>query len=338
MHNKIAIYGAYGHTGKFILSALHQHGLKPILCGRNKEKLENIGTQYPDLKIAVADISNAESLDIAFADVTIIINCAGPFLDTAEPIIESALRLGKHYIDVSAEQKSVLNVYEKYSKKAAEANILVMPAIAFFGGLADLLSTLITDSWHEIENINIYIGLDSWYPTKGTRLTGQRNHYQKFTLANGQLEPLEASPSINWSFPKPLANREMIKVPLTEIITISRHLKVKNICTYISLNAIEDIRNETTPEPTPADKKNRSSQHFCMQVVASNKNNSKTIIAQGKDIYAVTAPLVVEATKRILQGDFKINGTTTLGQTFNVSNFLKSLNQDDILISSISEI
>jgi short subunit dehydrogenase-like uncharacterized protein len=338
MKNNIAVYGAYGHTGKFIVSQLVQEGFNPILCGRDKEKLLSYSQQYPNLLIKVADIIQPDSLDSAFLDSEIIINCAGPYLDTAEPIIESALRLSKHYIDLSAEQKSVLDIFEKYSDKAEQAKILIIPAAAFYGGLGDLLSTVLTDGWNEIEDINIYIGLDSWHPTKGTRLTGQRNHYQRFVFANGQLEPLEAGNSINWSFPKPIETKEMIRVPLTEIITISRHLNVKNINTYISLNSIEDIRNAETPEPKPTDEKNRSAQHFCMQVVATDNKKSRTIIAQGQDIYAVTAPLVVEATKRILKGNIKTNGVTTLGQIFDASEFLKSLSSDDITISSIEKI
>ena len=338
MNNNIAVYGAYGHTGKFIVSQLVQEGFNPILCGRDKEKLLSYSQQYPNLVTKVADTTQPDSLDSAFIDSEIIINCAGPYLDTAEPIIESALRLGKHYIDLSAEQKSVLDIFEKYSDKAEQAKILIIPAAAFYGGLGDLLSTALTYGWNEIEDINIYIGLDSWHPTKGTRLTGQRNHYQRFVYANGQLEPLEAGTSFNWSFPKPIETKEMISVPLTEIITISRHLNVKNINTYISLNSIEDIRNAETPEPKPTDDKNRSSQHFCMQVVATHNKKSRTIIAQGQDIYAVTAPLVVEATRRILKDNIKTNGVTTSGQIFDASEFLKSLSSDDITISSIEEI
>ena len=115
-----------------------------------------------------------------FSEAKIIINCAGPFLDTTKPIIQSALRLGKHYIDLSAEQKSVLDTFEHFSEKAKQVEIVVIPAAAFYGGLADLLSTALIQGWTQVDDITIYIGLDSWHPTKGTRLTGERNHYQKF--------------------------------------------------------------------------------------------------------------------------------------------------------------
>lgn len=335
---KIMVYGAYGHTGKFVVAQLCMQGFLPILCGRDSEKLSVFGQRYPNLKTVVADINEPISLDNAFLQADIIINCAGPYLDTAEPIIQSAIRLGKHYIDLSAEQKAVSDVFEKFSDQAKQAKIIVIPAVAFYGGLGDLLSSSVTQGWREIDDLKIYIGLDSWHPTKGTRLTGQRNHYQKFELVNGELQPLEVSGSIKWNFPSPIDTKEMIAVTLSEIITIAKHLNVKNIKTFVSKNAIDDIKNEETPEPKPVDEKSRSSQNFCMQVVATRDRISNTIIAQGQDIYAVTAPLVVETVKRIFSGNFKTNGVTTLGQTFDATDFLKSLSSDDITISQIEKI
>jgi saccharopine dehydrogenase-like NADP-dependent oxidoreductase len=303
MKNSIVVYGAYGHTGKFIVSQLLQQGFTPTLSGRDKEKLLSYSQQHPNLETKVADIIQPDSLDNAFSGSNIIVNCAGPYLDTAEPIIQSALRLGKHYIDLSAEQKSVLDIFEQYSGQAKQAEIIIIPAAAFYGGLGDLLSSALTQNWNTIDEIGIYIGLDSWHPTKGTRLTGERNHYQRLVFTDGKLQPLQAGTPITWGFPKPIETKEMIKMPLSEIITISRHLNVRNINTFISLNSIEDIRKAETPEPKPTDEKNRSSQHFCMEVVALRGNKKRKISAQGRDIYAVTAPLVVEAIKRIITGN-----------------------------------
>lgn len=329
------MYGAYGHTGKFVVAELCRQGFAPILSGRDSEKLSILGQQYPGLITVVADTKQPSSLDAAFMQADMVINCAGPYLDTAEPIIQSVLRFGKHYIDLSAEQKSVLDVYEKFLTPARQAGIIIIPAGAFYGGLGDLLSSALNKNLEIMEDIKIYVGLDSWVPTKGTRQTGKRNHYTRFELANRALRPIEQGNSFYWTFPKPIETREMIAVPLTEIVTISKHLPVNNIKSFISKNAIEDIRREDTPEPKPIDRKHRSSQHFCMQVVAKGGNYCKSIMAQGKDIYAVSAPLVVEATKRILSGKFKMNGVTTLGETFDASAFLESLSDDDLTVSQI---
>ncbi|WP_337968713.1 saccharopine dehydrogenase NADP-binding domain-containing protein [uncultured Flavobacterium sp.] len=337
MENKIVIYGAYGHTGKFLVAQLYQQGFKPVLSGRDADKLNALSKDYPDLITKVADINQPETLDKAFADAEIIVNCAGPFLDTAEPIIQSTLRLGKHYLDVSAEQKAVLDIFEQFSEQAKIANVIIIPAAAFYGGLADLLSTTLTKDWDQVDEISSYIGLDSWHPTKGTRLTGERNHYQRFMFENNSLQPVLEVKSKVWDFPEPIATQEVVTVPLSEIITISRHINVNTINTYLSQNSLTDIRNDKTPEPKAADEKNRSNQVFCMEVVATKGNKSRSITAQGIDIYAVTAPLIVEALKRILTGKIQKQGVTTLGEAFDATDFLNALDTDDIVISEIKE-
>ena len=337
MENKIIIYGAYGHTGKFLVAQLYKQGYKPILSGRDADKLNDLNKEYPDLTTKTADINNPETLDRAFADAEIIVNCAGPFLDTAEPIIKSALRLGKHYLDVSAEQKAVLDIFEQFSEEAKHSKVTIIPAAAFYGGLGDLLSTTLTKDWDNVDEISSYIGLDSWHPTKGTRLTGERNHYQRFMYDNNSLQPVLEVKSKTWDFPDPILTQQVVTVPLSEIITISRHINVNTINTYLSQNSLTDIRNEETPEPKAADEKNRSSQIFCMEVVAVKGNKKRTITAQGIDIYAVTAPLIVEALKRILTGRIQKQGVTTLGEAFDATDFLSALDVDDIVISKIKE-
>ena len=74
-----------------------------------------------------------------------------------------------------------------------------------------------------------------------------------------------------------------------------------------------------------------------MEVVAINGNKKRKIIAQGRDIYAVTAPLVVEAIKRIIADKIKKYGVTTIGEVFEAADFLNSFNTDDITISQILE-
>ena len=51
-------------------------------------------------------------------------------------------------------------------------------------------------------------------------------------------------------------------------------------------------------------------------------------MAMGHDIYAVTAPIVVEAAGRILAGDVRVTGTAAPGEIFNAEAFLRALSPD----------
>ncbi|TRZ41954.1 saccharopine dehydrogenase NADP-binding domain-containing protein [Robertkochia solimangrovi] len=327
LNNKIVtVIGAYGHTGKFVIAELLKEGFIPVLAGRNKEKLQEIGKKYPNLEIRHISIDNPQNLDNAVNNSFAIINCAGPFLDTAMSIIECALRNNIHYLDMTAEQQCVISIYEQFAKRARKERIVILPAMAFFGGLADLLATSLMDKLVAADTINISVALDNWMPTLGTRKTGSRNIYPRFTYRNKKLiEVPTIKPKRMWQFSEPFGSLEVESFPLTEIITISKHLNVNEINTYMNLAPLMDIRNPETPTPVATKENGLSSQVFIMEVEACSNKKTNKIVASGIDIYGITAPLIVEALIRIEQGLFKEVGVVSAGETFDSSDFLDSL-------------
>jgi short subunit dehydrogenase-like uncharacterized protein len=98
----VTVFGAYGHTGRFVVSQLRKRGWTPILSGRDRDKLNATATEHPGSEVRVASVDSPQSLDRAIYGAVAIVNCAGPFLDTAVPIVEAAVRVGVHYFDVAA--------------------------------------------------------------------------------------------------------------------------------------------------------------------------------------------------------------------------------------------
>src|SRR5262249_49569278 len=199
----VTVFGAYGHTGRFVVSELRTRGWTPILAGRDAAKLSTLSNTHPELDVRVASVDDPASLDRAVSGVVAVINCAGPFIDTAAPVIEAALRAGIHYLDVAAEQAAVLAVFERFADAAGDAGV-VAPAMAFYGGLGDLLATAAMGDWAAVDEICIAIALDSWNPTRGTRLTGQRNPGQRFVFSNNRLERAGPPAPRMCPFPPPL--------------------------------------------------------------------------------------------------------------------------------------
>jgi hypothetical protein len=52
---------------------------------------------------------------------------------------------------------------------------------------------------------------------------------------------------------------------------------------------------------------------------------TRRAVAQGRDIYAVTAPLIVEALERVLAGDVPGAGAWSAGEAFDARGFLEAL-------------
>lgn len=333
--HKIAVFGASGHTGRFVVSELARRGMTAVLAGRDSEKLLAVQKTHPAYEVRVATIDDPASLDRALLGTSLVINCAGPFLDTAAALIEAALRARIHYLDVSAEQAVAIAAFEKFSDAARTAGVLIMPSVAFYGALGDLLATVAIRDWSTADEIQIAVALDSWRPTQGTRLTGQRNTARRLVFSNNRLSPIaDPPPRMKWDFPSPIGKQDVIALPLAETVIISRHLRIPEIHAYLNLAPLDDLHNPSTPAPTPADERGRSAQEFLMEVKVHKGDEERRAIARGRDIYAVTAPIVVEAAERILAGETRATGVAAPGEIFDAQAFLQALSPEHISFES----
>ena len=324
--HSVAVFGATGHTGRFVIAELLRRGLTPIAVARDSAQLAAAGYADRGIAVRVASIDDAASLSRAFAGVAAVINCAGPFLDTAHPVASVALSLGIHYLDVTAEQPSAQATFETFDAPAREAGVVVIPAMGFYGGFADLLATTAMGHWDIADEISIAIALDSWHPTRGTRVTGERNTARRLIIADGRLTPLPLPAAERpWAFPAPFARQEVIELPFSEVIVMAQHLRTTELHTYLSQRALRDIRDKSTPPPSPTDASGRSAQRFLMEVIVRQGADTRRIVAQGQDIYAFSAPLVCEAVQRILTGERRGIGAQAPGALFDAPAFLQAL-------------
>src|SRR5215218_7938177 len=96
---RIAVYGATGHTGRFVIAELLRRGFAAVAVARDDRRLAVSGFREQGIATRAATIDEPAALDSAFAGAAAVINCAGPFLDTAAAIAAAALRAGIHYLD-----------------------------------------------------------------------------------------------------------------------------------------------------------------------------------------------------------------------------------------------
>jgi len=319
----IAVYGAAGHTGQFVVHEVQRRGLPVVAVGRSAARLDE--TVHPAVPRRIAELDDPASLAQAFAGCAVVINCAGPFLDTAAPVAGEALRAGCHYIDVTAEQASAQASFAELDAPARAADRVVIPAAAFYGGLADLLASALA-SEGDIDEITVAIALDRWWPTAGTRKTGERNTVPRVVVTDGRLAPLVPSAEVpDWAFSAPLGHQTMIELPFSEIITLAHHLKVGKIRSLLNRSALADIRDGSTSPPTAADDSGRSAQRFELVVRLVQDGITKTAGVRGQDIYAVTAPIVIEAALRLLAPSYRRSGALALAEAVDPTELIRSL-------------
>ncbi len=325
---KIVVYGATGHTGQFVVAELRRRGITPVVAGRDAGKLSK---EYEDLTVRPAAVDDPEALDRALEGADAVINTAGPFALTAGPVIDAALRAKIPYVDVAAEIEANVSTLTDYAGKAREAGAIVLPAMAFFGGLGDLLVTHAMGDWTAADEAQIAYGLSSWHPTPGTRTAGKVSHDrrggQRVRFTNGVLEYHNDSPTQEeWDFPAPLGRRTVVKgFTMADVVTVPSHLRIPEVGTSMAVEAAQDLADASTPAPTASDADGRSDQTFVVDVTVHADGVVRRATATGRDIYAVSAPLAVEAVERILSGRTRTVGAVTAGALFDAADFLQAL-------------
>ena len=106
--NEFLLYGANGYTGELIARLASSYGLKPILAGRNQNKLAALASEL-GLSYRVFGLEESEKLEAAFMEVPLVINAAGPFIFTLKPMIEACLKTKRHYLDINGD----INCFEQ---------------------------------------------------------------------------------------------------------------------------------------------------------------------------------------------------------------------------------
>lgn len=327
----VVVYGATGHTGRFVVAELLRRGVATVVSGRNAARLEELAAEWDGVVVRPATVDDPDSLDRALAGAAAVVNCAGPFAVTAGPVVEAALRAGIPYVDVAAEIEANAATFAEHAEAARKAGVAVVPAMAFYGGLGDLLVTAALGDRTAADEVHVAYGLSSWHPTEGTRAAGAVSHERRagrrVRFADGALRYHDDEPRVvDWDFPGPLGRRSVIaEFTMADVVTVPSHLQVPDVRTYMSVEAAGDLAAPDTPAPEAVDALGRSDQLFAVDVLVRADGVERRATARGQDIYAVTAPLAVEAVQRLLTGRTRTTGVASAGAVFDAADFLRAL-------------
>ena len=226
------IYGAYGYTGQLIARMAAERGQKPLLAGRDADRLvalaESLGLDY-----AVCALDDSTTLDAILHDKTVVLHCAGPFSRTAAPMAEACLRTKTHYLDVTGE----ISVYAHLAtldERARAASIMILPGVGFDVVPSDCLALYLKQQLPTATHLDLAImGLGSL--SHGTATTAVENIAEGGAIRrDGILERVPAA----WK--TRLADFgqgpvEVVSIPWGDVFTAYHSTAIPNITVYAAL-------------------------------------------------------------------------------------------------------
>lgn len=124
--SRLLIYGAAGYTGRMAAERAKALGLDFEIAGRNAKRLESLAAQL-DVPYRVFDTNDAEG---SLSGISVLLNFAGPFAQTAESLMHACIKAGVHYLDITAE----INIYrmaEGLGAEAAANHVMLLPGVGW---------------------------------------------------------------------------------------------------------------------------------------------------------------------------------------------------------------
>ncbi|HHT0594142.1 TPA: saccharopine dehydrogenase family protein [Legionella anisa] len=156
MKKNFLIYGSYGYTGNLIAQLSVQQGLRPVLAGRDEEKLK-LQANALNLEYRVFDVNDLEQTKNALYDLVAVIHCAGPFKYTYENMVLACLDVKTHYLDITGEVR-VIEQLMAMNEQAQAAGIMLLPGSGFDVVPSDCLAAYLKQCLPDANQLVLAIG------------------------------------------------------------------------------------------------------------------------------------------------------------------------------------
>ncbi len=139
---RIVVFGATGYTGERTARELVAAGVRPVLAGRNAERLALLADElggrlggdsggWESLETAVADVAEPSTVAALVERGDVLVSTVGPFTKWGGPAVQAAIERGAWYLDSTGEPPFIRSVFQQHGPRAAAAGTGLVTAFGF---------------------------------------------------------------------------------------------------------------------------------------------------------------------------------------------------------------
>ena len=321
-NDELLIYGSYGYTGALITEQAAAAGLSPTLAGRRAERVERQATDL-GLDHRVFSLEHPRIVEREVGEFDAVLNCAGPFSSTAEPLYSACIEAGTDYLDITGE----IDVLEEIAGRggdAEEAGVTLLPAVGFDVVPTDCLAAHLAEQISEPTRLTLALdGLGTF--SSGTLQSIVEGFGRSGAIReNGAIRNVPAA----WRtrrFDFGEGSKPAVTVPWGDVATAHRATDIPNIEVYAAVpervpaimrrtrslapllgskplrTGLQAIIDATVSGPT-AEERARSTTRIRGEVENDDGDRAVSRL-RTPDTYDVTARTAVAAAERVLDGE-----------------------------------
>ncbi|MEU6187108.1 saccharopine dehydrogenase NADP-binding domain-containing protein [Nocardia sp. NPDC047038] len=328
----IAVYGATGHTGGYLLAELRRRGVDPILVGRDADRVRAAAdaADLPAADIRVADLSDHTALVTAFTGADVVISSLPAYVEHGSAVLAAAIDAGAHYTDMSGEQIFLKRVLDEFGPRAAAAGVTVVSGVTDSNLPGDLLAHLITRRVPgPAEVVLSHLSKSGGNGSKGSAKTvlasldwfrGGGWHY-----ADGELRTGATARREKMTFPGDTEPTTVAKFPQPPVLTIPRHSDVSYVEGVLATSILDTLSGftaeliDTLPDAPGADLR----YDLVVDAFGADGRQVRGVLS-GVDSYRDSALMAVESAVR-LAGGAAAPGALAPAEAFDPADFLDAL-------------
>jgi short subunit dehydrogenase-like uncharacterized protein len=338
----VLVLGATGYTGQMVVAELARLGQPFIIAGRNREKLETLRKTLDlgqDGEIRIGDPTRPDSLSGLFEakgpPVGVVINCVGPFTQLGEPVVRTAVEAGVHYLDITGEQAYLARIVALFDSLAQQKGCAVIPACGVEYALGNWAATLAAENLEPLDELWTATAIEKIRASRGTQLSLFEALSQPGLGWQGGQRKLKmtATSARRVEFPPPFGTRRAVWAPFGELVTIPRHIRVRNMNSYMSLPAPLALTLQATspllplvsrllgkglakplaknPQPDYTEKS-----RWALVAESQGAKGKRRVVLQGAHVYQLTANILGWCAGKMLEPDFTARGVLGPAQVF----------------------
>ncbi len=147
------LYGASGYTGQLIARHAVAVGQRPLLAGRNAESLTPLAREL-GCETRIFPLDDPAAIAEHLSGTRTVLNCAGPFSRTAQPLIEACLVARANYLDITGEIGAIEAAAVR-GPQAEQAGVTLMPAVGFDVVPTDCLAAMLAQRLPGAESLQL---------------------------------------------------------------------------------------------------------------------------------------------------------------------------------------
>ena len=296
----LLIYGATGYTGRMAAERAKTLGLDFEIAGRNRRTLASLADALAvPFRVFAADADAAQSL----AGIDVLLNFAGPFAQTAVPLMRACLEAGVDYLDITAE----INVYrlaERLGAEAAEAGVMLLPGVGWDVVPTDCLAVHVAQRVQEPRSLNVALQVPGSMSRGSAMSVSEIIGAGLMARVDGHLVPTPDAQPQYFDF----GEGPVLCAPLSfgDLVTGWHSTGILNIAMFVHVSGDAFPEGEVSllPDGPTEEQRDAHRARAVAEVTAADGTVVRSMI-ETVNGYSYTPLAAVEAASRVLEGEHR---------------------------------